>query len=231
MKFWMSLICCFFAGFVSIHGADSVFAGSVSGYMVPSTFSANNANYTIMGAYSYLGIDQHALDLEYDRIANTESGDDIQSSMIAIYTYYDASRFRPRIGVHRINTAGPNNNGIIGILGASYDYLDKNYYKKWTAGTDVYYSSYDFTASTFSALQLSPHFTTYFYPKIFPGYMAVSAKYHAIFPSDSRGYSQDYFTSFQLGVSYSYYPVTVTLKGWEGESIYGVYKGGILVYN
>ncbi|MBT6119915.1 hypothetical protein HOH45_00440 [bacterium] len=185
----------------------------------------------IKGAYGYIGYGQHSLSLEYDMI--TDSDDTaLQNNSLGIYTYYGHPGNRYKIGYQNISTEATNNDGNIIIVGLEHDSYD--YYlttRLWTAGLSMYGSSYNLTEGDITVLQFSPHFTTYFYPILVPGYADFTTRYNSIFLSDSTGFDKSSFHNIEATINYYFGSFVFNSRIWTGESVLGVFDSGHVIYN
>jgi hypothetical protein len=186
---------------------------------------------TIKGAYGYIGYGSHSLSLEYDMISDTDDVS-LQNNALGIYTYYGQPGYRYKVGYQNITTEETDNNGNVIILGLEHDSYD--YYlttRLWTAGVSIFGSSYNLTAGDQNVIQFSPHFTSYFYPILVPGYADITTRYNSIFLSDSTDFEKSSFHNIEIAVNYYLNSFVLTSRVWTGESVYGVFDGGHVIYN
>jgi hypothetical protein len=198
----------------------------LSGYYIPVSYSGNSSNdISIQGIYSYLGFGQNSLELEYDRYLDN-SNTEFQKGLIGIYTYYAIPKVRLKAGLH--NISGGTNKLTTAILGCSYDNIDSNYYRHWTGGLDMFISSNTYSGTDLNVTQVSPYFTSYFYPVLVPGFADLTTKVHYIALSKDIGQNNTSFSSIEINVNYHINSFIFTAKTWTGASAFAMHNGGFV---
>lgn len=205
---------------------------TLSTYYLPTNYTnvSNKADQSVMGLYAYVGQGlNHSYEIGYDRF-NDDSGTSIQTSLTGIYTRYFPNQ-RYRVGGSLIDTTADTFEGFTLIAGYDYDHYSYSS-KEWTVGGNVYFTSHDIGGKTETIIQLSPSYTTYFYPTIIPGYMSAKTQLTVINASKRLGAGQD--KTLSISEQLNYYlnqQWTITLDCWAGEEIYAFHNGGFVNYN
>lgn len=206
-----------------LHAAKS-WNTSLVGYYIPSDFSLDTKTDTaVTGVYGYFGYKRHALELEYDSVKSLEDSVDVQQHSLAIYSYLLPSSAKVRVGYQNISAeTGGKSVGLViaGISRNSYSYYG---YPVWGVGLDGYMSTYDdFDTPVY---QLSPFITAYMgmYSQA-----SLTAKIHTQqLPDDDA----TIFNTMELNYKYAWKSFSVTTKMLVGDSKYGVFNDGFVVYN
>ena len=211
---------------ISLLASSAMAATSLLGYSVPIDYtSTGKTDTTVLGGYGYFGYNSESVEIEYDRVTETDGGGLYQQDFVGIYTYYGLPYTRLKAGIHYVQSAGEGVDGSVYIAGAAFDQLNLYGYRSATLGMDLYGSTY--TDST-NVIQVSPYITSYFQP-VWPfGYYDLTTKVNIITIS---GVTSETLKGVETALSYNFYPWKLTAKAWFGESKYGVYSGGNVVYN
>jgi len=201
-------------------------ATSLLGYSVPIDYtSTGKTDTTVIGGYGYFGYNAESVEIEYDRVTETNGGALYQQDFVGIYTNYGLPYTRLKAGMHYVQSAGEGVDGSVYIAGAAFDQVTLYGYRSATLGLDLYASTY--TDST-NVIQVSPYITSYFQP-VWPfGYYDLTTKLNIIAIS---GATPETLKGVETELSYNFYPWKLSAKAWFGESKYGVYSGGNVVYN
>jgi hypothetical protein len=201
-------------------------AGTFLGYYVPINYSSNSkTDTTVLGGYAYFGDQSHGLELEFDSVSGMLTQQLTQQDVIGIYTYKGLPYSQLRIGFHHINGVEAQTQGNTYIFGGKFDQVD--YYGRMycTLGTDIYTSFY---SDHRTVVQLSPYITAYFQPVWPYGYYDVTTRLNII--ANSNG-TTEYLKGIETVANYNLYPWSLGVQVWVGESKFGAFSGGNIVYN
>lgn len=198
---------------------------TIATYYIPSTYTdASKTNTTVEGAYGYFGLGTSSLECGYDQILSTQSKGSVQQNYLGIYTYY-LPTMKFRLGYVGIRPNGGDGNGDVAILGAGYDQYNEYGYKSWTAGSDAFVSVYS-GSSKLTVAQLSPFATYYMASGWGVGWFELTGKVNGVFISDNRNmYSEE------AVLKYNFDPFMLSATYYLGESTYGAFNGGFVVFN
>jgi hypothetical protein len=211
------------ASFLSL---PTMAATSLLGYSIPIDYaSESKADTTVIGGYGYFGYNNESVEIEYDRVSRADNGDLYQQDYLGIYTYYGLPYTRLKAGLHYVQSSDLGIDGAVYIAGASFDQVSLYGYKSATVGLDLYSSNYTDDTKVF---QVTPYMTSYFQPAWPFGYYDVTTKLNIVSIS---GTNPETFKGVETALTYQLYPLAFSVKAWFGESKYGVFSGGHVVYN
>ncbi len=199
---------------------------TVATYYIPSTYTDTvfKTNTTVMGGYGYFGLGTSALELGYDQVLGTLSHGSVQQNYLGIYSYY-LPGIQLKAGFVGVRPNGGNGNGDVFLLGGSYDQYNEFGYKAWSAGSELFASMYTGT-SAITVYQVSPGGHYFMASPWTTGWFDFSGKVTGIFTSDNRS-----LFSEELGVKYNWDAYSVGATYYLGETTYGIYNGGFVVFN
>jgi len=189
-------------------------------YYVPTDYqSTSKTDTTVIGTYGYIGYHNHSLELEYDQVSAAQTNTSVQNNSIGIYTYYGIPYNRLKLGVQHMD--GVSNPGDMYMIGAANDCVSYYGYKLWTTALDAYVTKYD----TVTPIQLSPSLTMYLNRGAL---ISVTTKLNAQYIEES---SPKTYATIQTSILCAWKSLTLSTEFTAGESKYGVFNGGFVVFN
>jgi hypothetical protein len=209
-----------------IFSLPTMAATSLLGYSIPIDYTSDGKTDTnVVGGYGYFGYNSESVEIEYDRVTERSGGALYQQDFLGMYTYYGLPYTRLKAGMHYVQSVGEGVDGIVYIAGAAFDQVGRYGYQSATLGMDLYASTY--TNST-RVIQVSPYITSYFQPAWPFGYYDLTTKVNLIAVSGAK---PETLKGVETALTCNFYPWKLAAKAWFGESKYGVYSGGNIVYN
>ena len=199
---------------------------TVAAYYIPSTYTDTifKTNTTVEGGYGYFGFGTSAIECGYDQVLSTQTKGSVQQNYLGLYTYFmPTMQFKG--GFVAIRPNGGDGNGDVYVLGGAYDQYNEYGYKAWSAGADAFVSMYTGT-SKLTVYQASPGAHYYMASPWNVGWFDVSGKVNGIFISDNRT-----LFSEELAIKYNWDAYSVGATYYLGETTYGIYNGGFVVFN
>lgn len=221
MKYFIALAAVL--GCLTTQISATVIDTSLLAYYIPTHQNSSlKSDTTVIGTYGYFGFGQNSLELEYDNVLDSSLKSSTQTNYIGTYTYYGMPYKRLKAGLHHINSSSAG--ADILILGAAHDEYNYYGYKLWSVGCDAFASNY----TNFNVYQVAPYFITTFQPSYQSGYFELTTKTNLINISGSNHKTMNHM---ETNLRYIWNAFSLGCHVWTGESQYGVYEGGAVVYN
>jgi hypothetical protein len=217
--------------------AATVFASDIKTYIAPyetyinydnSDIKKDGYSFTLYGSIS-LNEGTHILEFSYGNTHLNYKGNGTdwnQNDYAFAYTNYMLFPFYVKVGYHYIDTPNTDISDDANVYFADAGYV-KRY--NWNAGAGIYYSNY---RNDIEVFQFTPHAGKYFWRDYYRGfYIGLNANWINLDKHEKLGLSKQNYYSAGLSVSYFTPKYSVGVKGWAGEAIFKVDKGGFIVYN
>jgi len=197
-------------------------------YYDNSRIKKDGYSFTLYGSLS-LNKATHVLEFSYGNTHlnyKENRADWNQNDYAFAYTNYMFFPFYAKVGYHYIDTPNEDISDNANIYFADAGYI-KTY--DWNAGLGFYYSDYK---QDIGVSQLTPHVGKYFWFDYYSGfYINVSGNWINLNKPSKVGLTKHNYYSAEASISYFTSKYSIGIKGWGGEAIFKVDKGGFVVYN